>query len=749
MKKLVSLIMVLALVLGLATVAFAADATPLEVTGNSTDGWVCTYYAPGTYTVTLPDGCDSVYMQYGNFGPGGPAGCAVKVTSSAGYNFTVQYGNPMQMGPNPGGFVEFTLEMSAGYAFQLNGAAGDVFTVVIEEPKVGTYATMDDVTIDDLWYTGNENSQITQIDWNKFEFAVTPPADKIYVGEYYYGLSTAYTSYYMTISDVEAVVLPGQAVADAELKWSVSLNTDYGYADVTSDEPEETSATVGFPYAGYYALCVSAGQYDKTTGELVGPAAVKFNLTYDYPEVFSELHPKYVEIMETPEFFQTVSIPASKLEGTNYYSLEYYYYELSIFNEMGAQISIADPDVVIKYAGEFYTAANDHDDNDQVLTVNLAYDSSWFPIGIANVNAAAKRFVVNVDLLEGYINKPADLALGQNKVSFDADYGYYYNMYYFYTWTAQEDGVLTLSDLKAVLPEDAAESYYEGATPVAELNLFLNLDMDKVNNDPEYEIPLVEGNSVEVAKGDVVTVYLTVAYDEEAWQHLPADVTFNAGFLPANPIEVNSAAALNGIELGAGETKYYAINGKLNGQILTINGDANTVVTLNGKELTAVNGVFTAELTGTPVNALIVTNKGAEAASYTAGIGFALGTAGNPISVTTEQGVGGKIDAGAEVHYLLNSKLSGAVLSVQGEGAYVIVDGVKTEAKDGVIKLTLNAKNPTISLVIGNTGSAAASVVLAFSDNPPTGDLSILAPAAALLVSAMSTVALVIKKKEF
>ncbi len=749
MKKLVSLIMVLALVLGLATVAFANNATPLEVTGNSTDGWICSYYAPGTYTVTLPAGCDSVYMQYGNFGPGGPSGCNVKVTSSAGYNFAVQYGSPMQMGPNPGGFVEFTLEMFNGYGFNLFGAAGDVFTVVIEEPKVGTYNTKDDVIIDELWYPGNANSQITQIDWNKFEFAVVPPADEVYNGEYYYGLTTNYNSYYMTISDVEAVVLPGQAVADAELKWSISLNTEYGYADVTSAEPDETSATVGFPYGGYYALCVSAGQYDKTTGELVGAAAVKFNLTYEYPEVFSELQPKYVEIMETPDFFQTVSIPASKLEGEEYYDLEYYYYELGLYNDMGAQISIADPDVVIKYAGEFYTAANDHDDNDQVLTVNLAYDYSWFPIGIANISDAAKRFVVNVDLLEGYINNPADLVLGENKISFDADYGYYYNMYYFYTWTAKEDGTLTLADLKAVMPEDAAESYYEGAEPVAELYMYLNLDMEKANNDPDYEIPLVDGNSVDVAKGDVVTVYLSIAYDDEAWQHLPADVTFKASFLPANPIVINNATELSGIELGAGATAYYAINGKLNGQIVTINGDANTVVTLNGKELTAVNGVFTAELTGTPVNALIVANKGTEAAAYTAGINYAAGTAGNPISVTTEQGIGGKVEAGAEVHYLLNSKLSGAVLSVQGKDAYVIVDGVKTEAKDGVIKLTLDAKNPTISLVIGNTGSTAASVVLAFSDNPPTGDLSIVAPAAALLVSAMSTVARVIKKKEF
>lgn len=754
MKKLVSLIMALALVLGLATVAFAdTPATVLDVTGDSSNGWSTHYDAPGSYSVTLPAGCTSVSVDFWGM-PGSIMGNSVEVsslTSGGGVNndYSIDAGGMMPVTPDMGGNASFELGMMNWGNFALIGEPGDVFTFSIVAPPVGTFGFMDDIKIDDLWYGGNANSQIMQMGENVFEFTVTPPADDTYYGEYYYGV-TAENSYYMTISDVEAVVLPGQEVANSDLKWSVSLNTMYGLADVTSEEPDETAATTGFEAYGYYALAVSAGQYDKTTGELVGPAAIKFTLTYDDPEIFSELNPKHVEILEMPDFFQTVSIPASELVEDNYYGLEYYYYDLYNSESWGAQITIADPNAVVKYNGEIYTAADDSDDNDQILHVKLPYDMDLFSIGIANLNEAEKRFVVNVDLLDGYVFNPADLSLGENKISFDSDWGGYYNEYYFYTWTAKEDGTFAIDDLKAVLPEEFVDAYPEDAEPVADAFLYLNLDVDKAYNDPDYEVPIIEGNSVEVKKDDVVTVYLSIAYDDELWECPAADVSFVAKFLPANPIVVNAATDLAGIELGAGETAYYAINGKLNGQILTINGDENTVVVLNDQELTAVNGVFTAELTGTPVNALIVTNNGAAAATYAASIAFAEGSAGNPISVTTEQGLAGvKVEAGAEINYLVNSKLDGAVLTVTGEGAYVIVDGVKTEAKDGVVTVTLKATKATIALAIGNAGTAAASVAITYADNPSTGDISLVAPIAAVLMSAMGTVALVIKKKEF
>lgn len=747
MKKLVSLIMVLALVLGLATVALADSATVLTPVYNEDNGtWECVYNDPeATYSVTLPDGCNEVVIVWPF--PGGPhAGAQVTIASPGNNDYSVAYGM-MPIMSDMGGYASFEISPMWGYTFSIQGQAGDTYTISFAMPSPGTANTPVELyTLEYAEY--NVDGLITQAVCGEgnVTFTVAPPAEDPYQGYYHYNFYTE-GDVFIHISDVQVSIPEGQAVDGATVDWSIALGTNYGYASLSAMEADVTEATVGSACYESSTMVVSAAQYKDVGGfpTAVGPATITFKLTFEHAGVGSALKPIYKECVELPETFQTISVPASEVVEDNYYGLNYVYYNLYNYYDMGGQLVINDASAVVKYNGECYTAANDHDDNDAVLTVNMAYDTDYFAVGIANIGEATKRYMVSLDLIEGYFQRPAALDLGQNSISFGPydvyncmyDYGYY-----FLEWTAAEDGVLTLSDLKAVLPEEY-ETYYDSEAEIkAKYELYLNMAT-------ATEDPFVEGDSVEVKKGDVVTVRVYVEHDADIDAYYPADVTFDAGFMPANPIEINNATALSGIELGAGETKYYAINGKLNGQILTINGDANTVVTLNGKELTAVNGVFTAELTGTPVNALIVTNKGAEAASYTAGIGFALGTAGNPISVTTEQGVGGKIDAGAEVHYLLNSKLSGAVLSVQGEGAYVIVDGVKTEAKDGVIKLTLNAKNPTISLVIGNTGSAAASVVLAFSDNPPTGDLSILAPAAALLVSAMSTVALVIKKKEF
>lgn len=266
----------------------------------------------------------------------------------------------------------------------------------------------------------------------------------------------------------------------------------------------------------------------------------------------------------------------------------------------------------------------------------------------------------------------------------------------------------------------------------------------------------LNGEEVKAENGVVTAVLdktpvntLTVANKGDKAASYVAAINWPVGS-ESNPIVIESASDLTGIDVAAGESVYYAINSQLNGQILTINVDDKTVVTLNGKEVEAEDGVVTATLEGTPVNALVVTNKGEKDASYTASIAYELGTEGNPIAVTTEKELNGtEIAAGEEVHYLLNSKMAGAVLSVKGDKAYVIVNGEKTEAKDGFIKLTLEAKGATISLVIGNAGEKAATVTLGYSDNPNTGDAGIMAPIAMALVSAMSTVALVIKKKEF
>lgn len=914
MKKLVSLIMVLAMVLGLATVAFANSSATVLTPVEDAGAWSVQYNQPGTYSITLPANCNSVYVQFVGMNSMAMNGYNVNISSVDSSNqvnndYSVQYGR-MPVMVDMGGNATLSLSMMGGFDFTLNGEAGDVFTLEFAAPPVGTYDTPDEISGFDSYFTysSNANSEVIQGDECVFEFTVMPPADDTYHGEYYYNLIPYNGPYYMTISNVEAGIPRGQAVAGAELDWSVSLNTDYGFVDVCAAEPEETEATVGMSGA---SLQVVAGQYNED-GELVGPAAIKFTISYEYPDEGTELAPYEESFDETPDIFRTCTIADSELVEDNFYGLEYTYFRIVNSPSWGCKLTIADKDAVIKYFGEFYTADNDDDNDDSVLTVNLSWDSDTWMIGIANIGSEDKRFDVECDLLDGYFANPFDLVIGENKVSFDEHYDdfevdydeNYYSEYYYYEWTATEAGTLSISDLIAVIPENMLDYYPEDAEASASYKWALNVET-------ATEDPTIEGESVHVVKGDVVTVWVCVEYDADLWCNPAADVTFTASFLSdadvaaaaaaedkieaignvtvdskaaieaaeaaykalsdaakalvskdavtalsaaraaydalvtpgavGNPIEIEIAGSLSAIDVKAGETVYYAINSKLNGQILTIKVDGNatvtlngkelkaengvvtavldktpvnaltvankgekaasyvasinwpvgsesnpiviesatdltgidaakgesvcyainsklngqiltiavdskTVVTLNGKEVKAENGIVTVALDGTPVNALVVTNKGDKDASYTASIAYALGTAGNPIAVNSEKELNGvKVAAGEEVHYLLNSKLEGAVLSVKGDKAYVIVNGEKTEAKDGIIKLTLAAKGATISLVVGGE----ATVTLGYSDNPNTGDAGIMAPIATLLVSAMSTVALVIKKKEF
>lgn len=70
-----------------------------------------------------------------------------------------------------------------------------------------------------------------------------------------------------------------------------------------------------------------------------------------------------------------------------------------------------------------------------------------------------------------------------------------------------------------------------------------------------------------------------------------------------------------------------------------------------------------------------------------------------------------------------------------------VVDGKVTALKAGTVTITATAGSKSASCTI--------TIAAAPSNVPSTGDVSLVAPVAALLASAMSTVALVIKKKEF
>lgn len=212
--------------------------------------------------------------------------------------------------------------------------------------------------------------------------------------------------------------------------------------------------------------------------------------------------------------------------------------------------------------------------------------------------------------------------------------------------------------------------------------------------------------------------------------------------LPA-PTEISAAGDYEAT-VAAGAEVEYAINSKLAGAILTVKGEG-AYIYMNGTKYDAVDGVAAAVLDGEgAVIAVKVGNAGTAAGEYELNIAYA------PTVIAAAGDYKVSLAAGAEAEYVVNSKLDGAVVTVKGEGAYLIVDGKKVEGKDGVVTATLEAKAATIKLVVGNAGNAAVewTVNVAAATNAETGDFGIVYAVVALTVSAVSGTAIVAKKKE-
>ena len=67
----------------------------------------------------------------------------------------------------------------------------------------------------------------------------------------------------------------------------------------------------------------------------------------------------------------------------------------------------------------------------------------------------------------------------------------------------------------------------------------------------------------------------------------------------------------------------------------------------------------------------------------------ALGTEQNPVEILADKETvkeEAKVEAGNEQYFELDEKLAGKVITVKGEGAYIIVDGKKYETVNGIVE---------------------------------------------------------------
>ena len=243
-------------------------------------------------------------------------------------------------------------------------------------------------------------------------------------------------------------------------------------------------------------------------------------------------------------------------------------------------------------------------------------------------------------------------------------------------------------------------------------------------------IPSVDGLATAVLNGEgaVIMVKVTNATDM---------------IILPGPTEIDAAGDYEAT-VAAGAEVEYAINSMLAGAILTVEGE-DAYIYMNGTKYDAVDGVAAAILDGEgAVIAVKIGNAGEAAGEYKLNIAYA------PTVITAAGDYKVSLAAGAEAVYAVNSKLDGAVVTVKGEGAYLIVDGKKIEGKDGVVTATLTAKAATIELIVGNAGTAAVewTMNIAAAGNPQTGDFGIIAAVVSLAVSAISGTAIIAKKKE-
>ena len=189
------------------------------------------------------------------------------------------------------------------------------------------------------------------------------------------------------------------------------------------------------------------------------------------------------------------------------------------------------------------------------------------------------------------------------------------------------------------------------------------------------------------------------------------NVTLTAG----EAIEIATAGQLSEITVDPYSAVTYAINSQLNGQYLYIERGNSVTVILNGEKQTYTSGIYYIELTGTPVNQLIVTNTGSEAVTMVAEINYLKGSEGNPIVINAASELTSvTAPAGGETCYAINSMLNGMTLTVAAaENVTVTVNGAALAAdENGLIVATLTGA-PMNKVVVTNNGTEDVELVAA------------------------------------
>ena len=361
-----------------------------------------------------------------------------------------------------------------------------------------------------------------------------------------------------------------------------------------------------------------------------------------------------------------------------------------------------------------------------------------YDIRIGNAGDAAATFEVDTEIPVGAEGNPAQLVLGDNVTEMTAEVTRYY-----YTWTAEAPGTLTLTvsgDSYWIISAEnliAGDYYYQSE-----------------KNGNEGVINFV------VAQGDVITAYLSLYNDD--YESIDGTLTLNAAFVEGQGEDLSLHLENNFVKVrnnyGPAVTKEYTYVAEQSGTLyitfrsfgaygyyweesrlsdeyylqcvnIFING-VQTTVFQNSVEVNEGDSVVVtiASLDGYPYEANIWL-------SYEGFYEEPVGSELNPVVVDIEELPTNTVEipAGEDLHYKFTGEYYDYTLYIYGENAYIVVEQYNYEtyateevyiyAENGVIEYAL--KNGA-EIRIGNAGEAAdtfymeATIPLGIYNNPDT-----------------------------
>ncbi|MBE6959113.1 MAG: hypothetical protein E7448_00095 [Ruminococcaceae bacterium] len=572
MKKLVSLVLVLCMVLSLAAVAFAEEAelgtvaNPIPVTDISElasidvpSGTTKWYSVPGDWsgmvlTFSAPMCVPAIYAMHPMFGY---EMMAAQGFMSAEYTLT--------------GWGDILVGFGSAYGYEIVGGS-----CTIAEPPVGSES---------------KPAELESVDG-----PVTVNCIETAEGPAYFMTWTNY-------GEGGNLILNG-VTGNFDV---VELN----YTGYWSDSTEPIS--VGVP--AYETVNITVRGLDLED--------IVLDLSFEpFKEGASQYSPFEIEDQDKAYSFEAV---------LNENGSEVFY---KLYDVQGAILTINSPNAFFNgYGDGWITEVDDFDPDVMTVKVNTYGEDNSIIIGVFSSDESATSFTVNVSEPAGYDENPIEL---DSLDYIESEIAGGLEDHLFYIWSAAISGKVTLSVDYAEWFGDALyqaatefEDIYDengewfGSEPIAwadvEVLLTVFINGNEVVAGQDAVVFDVEKNDTVIIKVQTLPTTEWDAYGYSAYVDV-VGVVDPLGSMN-NPIVVNSASELNSIDVPAGEQVYIAISSMLNGQVLTIVGDENTSVATRFGAVDGNNGVFAADLNGVPSNMFVVTNNGTADATYAANIG--------------------------------------------------------------------------------------------------------------------------------